>query len=115
VGYRWSAIHFQELGVHAAAANAQAPAVTVLNAADGRDATGREISAAAAIAAGLASAPVSWSVEEAVAGWGPAAYAFALNQRISGARARALLGWEPRRPALLDDLARGSYSTLTRT
>ncbi|HWO61183.1 MAG TPA: NAD-dependent epimerase/dehydratase family protein [Umezawaea sp.] len=43
--------------------------------------------------------------EEAVAEMGPIAEAFALDQRLTGARARRDLGWEPRRLDVLADLA----------
>jgi len=33
----------------------------------------------------------------------------ASNSRVDSARARTELGWSPRGPSLLDDLARGSY------
>ncbi|HEX2094516.1 MAG TPA: hypothetical protein VHG28_19080 [Longimicrobiaceae bacterium] len=36
--------------------------------------------------------------------------ALALDQQFSGDRARSVLGWEPHRPPLLEELREGSYA-----
>jgi len=54
-----------------------------------------------------------WPMEQALAKWGTAAQAtFASNSRVSAHKARALLGWNPSGPALLDDIEHGSYRDL---
>lgn len=53
---------------------------------------------------------VEWPLQEARQELGPFADAQALSQRVSSARARNELGWEPRGPTPLEELVRGSYS-----
>jgi nucleoside-diphosphate-sugar epimerase len=66
----------------------------------------RDMSAAIATALGLGAAQ-DWPLEEAVAEWGyeMASYGLGSNSRVRGTRARALLGWQPHRPAVLDWIA----------
>ncbi|MFJ4467915.1 NAD-dependent epimerase/dehydratase family protein [Streptomyces sp. NPDC089424] len=66
-----------------------------------------EISLALSRAAGCPGEVETVSVEEAVRRMGPIAEAFALDQRITGARARRELGWAPARRDALAELARG--------
>ncbi len=53
---------------------------------------------------GLGGKPQSWSIEEAIAEWGfePAVFALGSNSRVRATKARKLLGWNPKEPALLD-------------
>jgi nucleoside-diphosphate-sugar epimerase len=54
--------------------------------------------------------PQPWEHIEAVRRWGPhAAHAMGGNSRVSAAKARALLGWQPRMAGLLEDIEAGSY------
>ncbi|MBH8556004.1 hypothetical protein I8751_27415 [Nostocaceae cyanobacterium CENA357] len=49
------------------------------------------------------------SAEEAHIVMGTFADALALDQQVSGAKARKVLGWQPQAISLLDDLKEGSY------
>jgi hypothetical protein len=48
-------------------------------------------------------------LEEARKTMGPYADALVLDQLASGRKARELLGWQPHRPDILEELERGSY------
>jgi nucleoside-diphosphate-sugar epimerase len=72
--------------------------------------TQKEVAEAAATAGGAEGRVEAWPLDEARGKLGGFADALALDQRISSARARAQLGWEPRGPALLDELRAGSYA-----
>ena len=50
----------------------------------------------------------AWPLDEAREKLGPYADALALDQRVSADRALAL-GWNPKRPSVLEDLRTGSY------
>jgi nucleoside-diphosphate-sugar epimerase len=53
----------------------------------------------------------SWSIDEAVAEWGPQAAWFSLggNSRVRADKARAMLGWKPAGPALFHEIEKGWY------
>jgi nucleoside-diphosphate-sugar epimerase len=51
-----------------------------------------------------------WPVEQAFLEWGAAAYtSFGSNSRVRADKARGMLGWQPRGPALIDEIERGCY------
>jgi nucleoside-diphosphate-sugar epimerase len=52
-----------------------------------------------------------WSIDEAIAEWGPQAAWFSLggNSRVNADKARAILGWKPSGPGLHDEIERGWY------
>jgi len=56
-------------------------------------------------------APEGWSVDEAIAEWGPMAVWFSLggNSRVNADRARKLLGWKPRGAGLVHEIEQGWY------
>lgn len=55
----------------------------------------------------------SWPMEEALKEWGISAQAtFASNSRVSARKARAMLGWAPKGPSLVEDVEHGSYRAL---
>ncbi|MBB6306744.1 NAD-dependent epimerase/dehydratase family protein [Xanthobacter tagetidis] len=55
----------------------------------------------------------SWPMEEALKDWGISAQAtFASNSRVSAQKARAMLGWNPKGPGLVEDVEHGSYRAL---
>ena len=59
---------------------------------------------------GLGDATKPLSMADALRAWGPAmAYAMSANVRVRADKARAMLGWAPRGPALFDDIEQGSY------
>jgi nucleoside-diphosphate-sugar epimerase len=103
---RWSAVHVDDLAdLYLRALGAEAGSVFV--AAHGAAHTAREVAEAAAAPWGARVEP--WPLEEARARLGPFADALALDQQFSGERARAVLGWDPRRPSLMEELRDGSY------
>jgi nucleoside-diphosphate-sugar epimerase len=59
---------------------------------------------------GMGEATEALSISDAVRAWGPAmTYAMSANVRVRADKARAMLGWTPKGPALFDDIERGSY------
>jgi len=52
-----------------------------------------------------------WSLDEAIAHWGPMAVWFSLggNSRVTAEKARRMLGWQPKGPGLFDEIERGWY------
>lgn len=60
---------------------------------------------------GSRQAPASWSIDEAVAAWGPQAAWFSLggNSRVSAEKARKLLGWRPAGAGLFQEIEQGWY------
>lgn len=54
--------------------------------------------------------PEDWPIDEAFAELGSAAYTtYGSNSRIRAAKARGMLGWAPKGPALIDEIERGCY------
>ncbi len=55
--------------------------------------------------------PESWSIDEAVAEWGPQAAWFSLggNSRVSAEKARKMLGWRPAGADLFHEIEQGWY------
>ncbi len=54
--------------------------------------------------------PQDWPIEAAFAELGAGAYTtYGSNSRISAAKARAMLGWNPRGPALIEQIEHGCY------
>jgi nucleoside-diphosphate-sugar epimerase len=100
----WPVVHVDDLADLYVRAVERAPRGTVLLAAADH-VRPRELAAAAGAAV------VTWPLAEARAELGAFADALALDQRVSSARARTLLGWQPSRPSVLADLASGSYAT----
>lgn len=56
-------------------------------------------------------APEGWSIDEAIAEWGPMAAWFSLggNSRVNADKARSMLGWKPRGADLFHEIERGWY------
>jgi nucleoside-diphosphate-sugar epimerase len=56
-------------------------------------------------------APEGWSIDEAIAEWGPMAVWFSLggNSRVNADKARSMLGWKPRGADLFHEIERGWY------
>ncbi|MGW5261387.1 NAD-dependent epimerase/dehydratase family protein [Microbispora sp. NPDC004025] len=65
-----------------------------------------------AAAAGRTGKAVPWPVDEASQALGrPFAEGLALSQVVSGDLARKVLGWQPSRPGIVDDVRSGSYAS----
>ncbi|MEK6245461.1 MAG: NAD-dependent epimerase/dehydratase family protein [Pseudomonadota bacterium] len=60
---------------------------------------------------GAKRSPESWSIDEAVAEWGPQAAWFSLggNSRVSAEKARKMLGWKPAGADLFHEIEQGWY------
>jgi len=106
---RWTFVHLDDLAALYVLA-LRAAAGTLLFAADGAAIRVRDVAEAASRAAGADGRVETVPVEEARQTMGPFADALALDQQISGARARRVLGWRPQAPAVLTELASGLYS-----
>jgi nucleoside-diphosphate-sugar epimerase len=60
---------------------------------------------------GAKRAPESWSIDEAIAEWGPQSAWFSLggNSRVSAEKARKMLGWNPAGAGLFHEIEQGWY------
>jgi nucleoside-diphosphate-sugar epimerase len=105
----WPFIHVDDLATLYVAALEKAPAGTVLIGASGESVSMGQVALAAAEAAGVGGEIQRLSLEEARQTWGDLADALALDQRVSGVRARYLLHWAPMAPPVLTELTQGSY------
>lgn len=95
---RWPVVHVDDLGRLYAAALLRAPAGSILHAANDERATMAEIGARVGAR--------RVTIEEAEASLGQLTEALAFDQVLSTRRTRALTGWAPREPGILDiDLA----------
>ncbi|HEX4788274.1 MAG TPA: NAD-dependent epimerase/dehydratase family protein [Actinospica sp.] len=91
---RWALIHIDDIAtLYAAALSAKAGAVYI-GVGESRP-TMKQVAEAVARGAGLGGKTVSITREQARAQMGPIADAFALDQRLSSAKARRELGWAP--------------------
>jgi nucleoside-diphosphate-sugar epimerase len=106
---RWSTVHVDDLADLYVLAMERASAGTLLNASGGVSVSMRELAAAVSCAVGRGGDCEPWTLDAARAAFGPRADLLVMNQQISGARAILQLGWDPRAPSLLHDLAFGSY------
>jgi nucleoside-diphosphate-sugar epimerase len=90
----WTLVHVDDLAWLYVLALERAPAGTLINAAIGEKV--RDLAAAATAGAGFAHPPVDWQQADAATVLGAdVAEALTRDHRISGERARTLLGWEP--------------------
>jgi nucleoside-diphosphate-sugar epimerase len=105
----WTLVHVDDLARCYVAALEKAPAGSLFIATDDRVMKLRDIAEAASHAANIPGRIQPWDLEEARKAMGPFADALALDQRVSGAKARNILGWQPQATSLLDDLKEGSY------
>jgi nucleoside-diphosphate-sugar epimerase len=108
---RWPVIDIDDLANLYLRAFEQAPAGTLLHAADPSSHRVRDIAQAASAGAGKSGRIESWPLDQARKELGAYADALVLDQRVSAAKATAMLGWRPRSPGILDDLLRGSYTS----
>ena len=102
----WALVHVDDIAeLYVLALNA--PAGSVYAGVGGQNLPLAEITLALSHAAGCPGRIHSLSLDEALQQMGPIAEAFALDQRLTGARARRELGWAPTRLDALAELARG--------
>ena len=106
---RWSFVHADDLAELYRLALEHSPAGTLLNGASGETLVQSELARAADRAAGGEGNYEPWPLNQARRELGVLADALALDQDISGDRARRTLGWSPRRFGVADEVANGSY------
>jgi nucleoside-diphosphate-sugar epimerase len=106
---RWSTVHVDDLADLYVLALEKGPPGTLLNAVAGPAVSGRRLAQAINHAIGKPAVDVSWRLDEARAALGFRADLTAMNHQVSGARAVLRLGWNPRGPSILYDVAYGSY------
>jgi nucleoside-diphosphate-sugar epimerase len=106
---RWPQVHVDDLANLYVRALDAAPPATILNAASGPSLRVLDVAEAASRAGGAAGRTESWPLEEARTHLGPYADALALDQQVSGEKAKKLLGWTPQSVSMLEDLEHGSY------
>ncbi len=104
----WPLVHVDDLADLYLRALVQAPAGACFVAAHGDSVKLHEIAAAAA-ALGEGVAVETWPLDDARGVLGSAADGLVLDQRVSSARAKKMLGWAPHAPTLMDEIAHGSY------
>lgn len=106
---RWTLIHVEDLARCYVAALEQAEVGSLFIAADNQVMPLREIAQWVSQAAGIPGQVQAWKLEEARAAMGPFADALALDQQVSGDKAKQVLNWSPQAPSLIDELRGGSY------
>jgi nucleoside-diphosphate-sugar epimerase len=107
----WPVVHVQDIADLYVRALEKAEPGSLYHGAEKDSAKVREVAQAASEGAGIPGKVAAWPLEEARKTLGPFADALALDQQISSERARKILGWNPRRAGILEDLRRGSYAT----
>ena len=105
----WSNVHISDVVDLFALALEKAPAGSLFHAENG-EASMKSAAEAISRMLGLGGRTESWPIESAVDALGPGAHlTFGSNSRIRGVKSRAVLGWQPRGPALLEEIERGTY------
>jgi nucleoside-diphosphate-sugar epimerase len=104
----WSNVHVDDLADLYLRVLDSAPAGAFYYAENGENSM-REIAAAISRMLGFGGRTSAMTIEEAVAEYGEPAtlYSLGSNSRVRAVRARREIGWSPRRPSLLEELARG--------
>jgi nucleoside-diphosphate-sugar epimerase len=106
----WPFVHVDDLADLYLLALENAPPGTLLLGVSGEAHPVREVAAAASRGAGANGNVKAWPLEDARKKLGAYADALVLDQQASGRRAQQLLGWQPHRADVLEDIERGSYA-----
>ncbi|MFF1632971.1 NAD-dependent epimerase/dehydratase family protein [Leifsonia sp. NPDC058248] len=107
----WATVHVDDLAALYVLAFENGDAGAVYIGANGTNPTVRELSEAAAEAAGIAAVEAESDDESRKRLGGAFADALLLDQEASGSKARIDLGWEPNGPSLVEELTSGSYAS----
>jgi nucleoside-diphosphate-sugar epimerase len=107
---RWPFVHVDDLADLYLLALENAPPGTLLLGVSGEAHPVREVAAAASRGAGANGRVRAWPLQDARKKLGAYADALVLDQQASGKRAQQLLGWQPHRADVLEDIERGSYA-----
>jgi nucleoside-diphosphate-sugar epimerase len=107
----WSNVQLDDLIDLYVLALASAPAGALYFAENGENSM-RQVCEAINRKLGVDAAPVAMSLDEASREWGEgtAQNTMGSNSRVRAVRARAELGWRPRRPSLIDEIESGCYA-----
>jgi nucleoside-diphosphate-sugar epimerase len=107
----WSNVHIDDLVDLYLLALASAPAGAFYFAENGENSM-RQICEAINRKLGVKAGTVAMSLEEASREWGEgtAQNTMGSNSRVRAVRARAELGWRPRRPSLIEEIESGCYA-----
>lgn len=109
----WPSIHVDDLADLVGVALTEARASDIVHAVAEEAVSVRDVAVAADLAAGGSGVATAWPLVEASAALGTEfAQALATSQRVTSARSLGL-GWAPKRPGLVNDIAAGSYSVAT--
>jgi len=110
-GISWTLVHRDDLGeLYARLLGSSSPDGGLFVAAEDGPYPVREIASAASRAAGAEGQVEAWPLAEAREELGIYADALALDQRLSGEKARRALGWSPSAPSVFEELEHGSYA-----
>ena len=106
----WSTVHIEDVCDAYLLALEAAPAGSFFYLESG-EASLRSIVESIARLLGGKRAAESWSIDEAIAEWGPQAAWFSLggNSRVNAEKARKMLGWKPDGADLFHEIERGWY------
>jgi nucleoside-diphosphate-sugar epimerase len=107
---RWPFVHVDDLADLYLLALENAPPGTLLLGVSGEAHPVREVAGAASRGAGADGRVRAWPLGDARKKLGAHADALVLDQQASGRRAQQLLGWQPHRADVLEDIERGSYA-----
>jgi nucleoside-diphosphate-sugar epimerase len=107
---RWPFVDVDDLAHLYVLALEKAAPGSLYNAAHGPSYRVLEVAEAASIGAGAKGKTQSWPLDEARKTLHAFADALALDQQVSGEKAKKELGWSPRASSVLDDLRTGSYT-----
>lgn len=108
-GQHWPTVHVDDLADLYAKALERGGAGNVYHGISG-EVEVRKLAEALARSGGRNAKVASWPLEEARKALGPFADALAADQRITAEKTKRTLGWEPRRPGILEDVEKGSYA-----
>ncbi len=105
----WSNVHIDDCADAYLLALAHAPAGSYFYLAAGEDSLG-DVARAVGRLLGHNEPARSMTMAEAVRAWGPSmSLSLSSNSRLRADKARAMLNWKPKGPAMLDDIENGSY------
>lgn len=107
----WSTIHVDDLASLFYQVLFSSKAGSLYNATSREQITMRELMTAIARSAGLEDNVGSISMDEALEIYGPNAWPFTINQRISGLKAEMELQWVTMSKSIIDEIIWGSYLT----
>jgi nucleoside-diphosphate-sugar epimerase len=106
----WSTVHIEDVaGAYLLALEGARPGSFFFI--ENGEANFKSIVASIARLLGGKRAPEGWTVDEAIAEWGPMAVWFSLggNSRVNADKARRMLGWKPQGASLEHEIEKGWY------